>query len=278
MANVPQWAHTLVGCSGSVLPKMNGRSCDSKKAPPIRAARSVSEWMSNFQTVIAASSGARRVLDEWAFFGLSEAFVLTALWIYCLPPTAETSVSVISSVIDFKSLARTLRDVSGELESAYKLCAAQLFPLLDEIDRLTAPVHGRKLVGCASELAAYQPQILRLCSVVFDGWSTTLRRSAASRKLVATRALVWLYLAAHLGFGQKKSRIYDDLGLLLDAANDASGKREKFAGADQIRLRIKRFRDDHPDEFAWMQRHLKSSSVPNPADLFVLLTFGPLLC
>ena len=169
--------------------------------------------------------------------------------------------------------------IADELEKVLDLYGAKLLTTLEDVDKLVPPklsgMNGQKI----SEIAGYQPKMLRVCATVFDALSDTINGVASDRKLVASRALTWLFLSARSFTTQSNAKTYSQIATLLDAANQVSGNPERVSSAEEIRARIGRFKKALPNEVAWIRSYLESVGTPPKAsDFLVLLIFGPAFC
>jgi|NGEPerStandDraft_6_1074524.scaffolds.fasta_scaffold90906_2 hypothetical protein len=234
------------------------------------------KWEAKFDAIVAESKEATLVLSRWGFVGLSDGFVKVALWFYFCAPGKHEAGTALQAKMNLRHLCRQMVAVADDLEKILDLFGDKLLATLNEVDKVVPPklsgMNGQKI----SELAGYQPKLLRVCASVFGFFSDTIDGMPADRKLVSSRALAWLFLTARSFTTQSKAKTYSQIATLLDAANQASGNPERFSSTEEVRARISRFQKAFPSEVAWIRCYLENNGMPpNAHDFVVLLTFGP---
>src|SRR5664280_2825369 len=201
----------------------------SRGASRRRIRVTIPKWESAFDAVVADNVEATLVLNNWGFRGLSDGFVKAALWVYLCGPTKHETSTALEGKSALRPLSRRMFSIADELEKVLDLYGAKLLATLDQVDKVVPPklsgMNGQKI----SELAGYQPKLLRVCATVFDTFSDTIDVMPADRKLVASRALAWLFLSARSFTTQSNAKTYSQIATLLDAANQVSGKPERVS-------------------------------------------------
>ena len=248
----------------------------SRGASRRRIRVTIPKWESAFDAAVADNVEATLVLSNWGFRGLSDGFVKCALCVYFCGPTKHEASTALQTKMNLRPLCRQMVAVADDLEKVLDLFGDKLLATLNEVDKVVPPklsgMDGQKI----SELAGYQPKLLRVCAAVFDTFSDTIDGMPADRKLVSSRALAWLFLTARSFTTQSKAKTYSQIATLLDAANQASGNPERFSSTEEVRARISRFQKAFPSEVAWIRCYLENNGMPpNAHDFMVLLTFGP---
>ena len=238
-------------------------------------------WIAKFDEIIAASPDARKALHRYAlsplFSPMTEGFVKTCLWsYYCLPPQAHTE-RTIEKALQLKRLSRRLKSLADDLEKASPFLGSSLLGTLDAIEHLVPQKLRTVAVSDLSVIAANQPGLLRTYASVLDVASYVVEQTISDRKLSATRALIWLFLSIRVLFDDAKRSIYENLSLLLDVGNEASGRPERFSTADQVRARITRFEESHTEEFCWIKSYLCKYGLPDQHGFLLLASFEPIV-
>jgi hypothetical protein len=252
--------------SGEIMSVRKSRGASRRR---IRV--TIPKWESAFDAAVADNVEATLVLSNWGFFGLPEGFVRAALWFYFCAPSKHESATALEAKMGLRPLCRRMVAVANDLEKVLDLYGVQLSAALDELDKALPP----KLRAVNGQKISEQPKLLRVCAAVFYIFSGAVGRTPGGQKLVASRALVWLFLAAREFTGQSNHKTYDQIATLLDAANEATGRTERFSSAEEIRARISRFKKAFPDEVAWIRSHLRNDGIPQKAtDFAALVTFG----
>ena len=123
---------------------------------------SIPKWEAKFDAIVAESKEATLVLSRWGFVGLSDGFVKAALWVYFCGPTKHEVATALPAKMNLRPLCRQMVAVADDLEKVLDLFGAKLLATLNEMDKVVPPklsgMNGQKI----SELAGYQPRLLRV--------------------------------------------------------------------------------------------------------------------
>ena len=258
----------------------------SRVAPRRTSRMFVKKWNAKFDDVLSDATEASKLLAKWEFCGVSDGFIRHALWAYTFPGLAALP-GALHTALALKPLSKRLRSCANEMERALDLLGVPFFTMLDRVNQLI-PLELTNLSGYKlSSVARNQPQLLRLWATMFDASSWVVEAGSAPRKLLASRALAWLFLCIQVWFDQTPHQTYGELSLLVDVANEASGRTVKTnnpagelktSSRDEIRARITRFKKKHPDEFSLIKTYWETGGVVLKSyDLIPLLMFDPAL-
>jgi hypothetical protein len=253
----------------------------------------VKKWNAKFDDVLSDATEASKLLAKWGFYGVSDGFIRSALWAYTFPGLVALP-GALHTALALKPLSKRLRSCANEMERALDLLGVPFFTMLDRVNQLI-PLELTNLSGYKlSSVARNQPQLLRLWATMFDASSWVVEAGSAPRKLLASRALAWLFLCIQVWFDQTPHQTYGELSLLVDVANEASGRtvktkrtvktnnptppEPKTSSREEIRARITRFKNAHPDEFSLIKTYWETGGVAlKPYDFISLLMFAPAL-
>jgi hypothetical protein len=250
----------------------------SRVAPRMSSRMSSKKWNAKFDDVLSHASEASKLLAKWGFYGVSDGFVRSALWAYTFPRLDLPRA--LHTALALKPLSTRLRSCANEMQRALDLLGAPFFTMLDRLDQFIPLELTNRSGYKLSVVGRNQPQLLRLWATLFDANSWVLEASSAPRKLLASRALAWLFLCIQMWFDQTPYQTYGELSLLVDVANEASGKTVKThnqagelktSSREEIRARITRFKEAHADEFLSMRNYLRDIGVPPTGSDFILL-------
>lgn len=131
-----------------------------------------------------------------------------------------------------------------------------------------------KSPAIATEVKRYDPVTLlanlpnflrgyRAILTVENQMAKMVRSRSADKKLMKTRAVVWLFLAAMATHPEvSKYRIYKEIAKALNVGGESA-----------IRIRVDRFKKDHLDEYERIEQYLKHS-YPSREELSLMVLFG----
>lgn len=262
-----------------MTPEPESSSGERKRSRPAtrREVRpSLQRWSERFDQVLMARTQTAKILDEEGFWGLPVGFVKGALWVYYCGPGEEVVSRSLKSSLGKGSLCERMNTVADELDRIVRDFGTPLLTCLNEMDKSTSGV--KKLTKRdLSDVAKTLPAELRVYAGVLRTLSgTPLLIPHAGRNTAASRALVWLFLAIKTFSKRSANKTYAFLGELLEIGSAATGKPETIVTADRIRARILRFKNNQPDEFAWIRKYWGNTMIPPSAsDFLLLITFGP---